>query len=119
MGGGVHFFDFYGPKNNLGVGGVNPSSTRGCKIQRFFESHGGKILGVFDFHGGKIFELKKSCGCKKKIGPRRRPEIFGFFLIFLTSQEVNFLTFQNFTNVRFGPFSNLAGVIFGYFLGGN
>ena len=29
---------------------------------------------------------------------------------FLTSQEVKFLTFQNFTDVRFGPFSNLAGV---------
>ena len=42
------------------------SSTRGCKIKRFFESHGCEILGVFDFHGGKILGLKKSYGCKKK-----------------------------------------------------
>ena len=37
---------------------------------------------------------------------------FQWELFFLTSQEVQFLTFQNFTDVRFGPFSNLAGVSF-------
>ena len=36
-------------------------------------------------------------------------------IIFLTSQEVKILTFQNFTGVRFGPFSNLAGVSFRVF----
>ena len=33
-------------------------------------------------------------------------------ILFLTSQEVKFLTFQNFTDARFGPFSNLAGLSF-------
>ena len=58
-----------------------PSSTRGCKIQRFFESHGGKILGVFDFHEGEILWLKKFYGCKKKIRRSRRPKNFGLFFV--------------------------------------
>ena len=68
--------------------------------------------------------FKKSYGCKKKKRPPKAAEIFwpfflvqnqdfsGDFFFFLTSQEVKFLTFQNFTDVRFGPFSNLAGVSF-------
>ena len=48
---------FYGPKINLGVGFFFTPPQRGCKIQRFFESHGGKILEVFDFHGD--FGVKK------------------------------------------------------------
>ena len=92
-------------------------------FQRFFESHGGKFQRFFDFHGGKILGLKKSYGCKKKNRPPKAAEKFWPFffwckikisvgIIFLTSQEVKFLTFQNFTDVRFGPFSNLAGVSF-------
>ena len=98
------------------------SSTRGCKIQRFFESHGGKIWWFFDFHGGKILGFKKYYGCKKKNSATEggRKTLVFFWCkskisvgkyFFLTSQEVKFLTFQNFT-VRFGPFSNLAGVSF-------
>ena len=34
-------------------------------------------MGVFDFNGGKILGLKKSYGCKKKIGA----ENFGLFLV--------------------------------------
>jgi len=67
-------------------------------------------------------ELKKSHGCKKKIRPPKAAEkIWLFFwckikisvgIFFSTSQEVKFLTFQNFTDVSFGPFSTLAGVSF-------
>ena len=101
-----------------------PSSTRGCMFQRFFESHGGKFQRFFDFHGGKILELKKSYGYKKKIRPPKAAEkIWPFFFVqnqdfsgeihfFLTSQEVKFLTFQKFMDVRFGPFPNLVGVSF-------
>ena len=92
-------------------------------FQRFFESHGGEFQRFFDFHGGKILGLKKSYGCKKKFRPPKAAEKFWPFFwckikisvgkyIFLTSQEVKFLTFQNFTGVSFGPFSNLAGVSF-------
>ena len=67
--------------------------------------------------------LKKSYGCKKKNSAAEGGrKILAVFLVqnqdfsgkknILTSQEVQFLTFQNFTDVGFGPFSNLAGVSF-------
>ena len=77
-------------------------------------------MGLSGFHRGKNWG-EKSHGCKKTTRPPKAAETFWpFFLckinisvgFFLTSQEVNFLTFQNFTDVRFGPFSNLAGVNF-------
>ena len=81
-------------------------------------------MGVFDFHGGKTLGLKESYGCKKKIRPPKAAEIFWPFfrckikisvgkLFFLTSQEVKFLTFQNFTDVGFATFSILTDVSFG------
>ena len=51
-----------------------PSSTRGCKIQRFFESH--EILGFSGFHGGKKLRVKKSYGCKKNTRPSKAAENF-------------------------------------------
>ena len=83
-------------------------------FQRFFESHGGKFQRFFDFHGGKILGSKKLYGCKKNFGLFFWCKIkisVGKYIL-LTSQEVKFLTVQNFTGVSFGPFSNLAGVSF-------
>ena len=79
--------------------------------------------GGFDFHGGKILGVKKSYGCKKKIRPPKAAEKFWPFFwckikisarkyFFLASQEMKFLTFQNFKDVRFGTFSILADVSF-------
>ena len=68
-----------------------PSSTRGCKIQRFFESHGGKFQRFFDFHGGKILGLKKSYGCKKNFGLFFWCKIkisVGFFFLNLSGSEI-------------------------------
>ena len=82
-------------------------------------------MGFSGFHGGEIIGVKKFYGCKKKTRPPKAAEkfwpffFFGAksrfqwdFIFFLTSQELKFLTFKNFTDVRFGPFSNLAGVCF-------
>ena len=70
----------------------------------------------------RFWGLKNLMDVRKKSGRRRRPKNFGLFFcaksrfqwgfFFWTSQEVQFLTFQNSTDVRFGPFSNLAGVSF-------
>ena len=61
---------------------------------------------------------------RKKLRPPKaaeklRPLFFGaksrfqWGLFFLTSQEVKFLTFQNFTDVKFDTFSLLTDVSFG------
>ena len=58
---------------------------------------------------------------KKNWPPKAADFFWPFFLckikisvggFFLTSQEVKFLTFQNFTDVRFAPFSILTDIRF-------
>ena len=75
------------------------------------------------FHVGEQLGIKKSKGCKKKNRPPKAAEKnWPFFWckikisvgkkIFLTSQKVDFLAFQNFTDVRFAAFSILTDVSF-------
>ena len=68
----------------------------------FQESHG-RNKNTSDAEGGRktlAFSLVQN------------QDLSGKIYFFLTSQEVQFLTFLNFTDVRFGPLSNLAGVSF-------
>ena len=67
-----------------------PSSTRGCKIQRFFDFHGGKILGFSGFHRGENLGVKKSCGCKKNTRPPKAAKKLAFFFWCKIKRKQNF-----------------------------